>query len=198
MKLITPINQHIPVWSVIKGDHACTDHSKLLHESLIKTPDFTDPRENALRLAFLKETNGRRWVHDAIENRSFALVELERKDVEEALTVWENVPLLDVAKEYKKAYREKRGINFKKIKKEEYQVVAVRRRQTVLEPVKGIDWLTNYEESYDYHRTIWVKKRFTDRYQIIDGTHRALATTWRYLLNKGQMPKSWYAIMCVH
>jgi len=57
LKIITEINQNIPFWSVIKGDHACTDYKKILGEDLIKKPDFLDPRENALRKTYLSETD---------------------------------------------------------------------------------------------------------------------------------------------
>lgn len=199
MKLISYINQNIPYWSVIKGDHACDDRN-LLHSSLMKKPDFLDPRENALRKAFLQNAKGRKWLCDYFENKSFGLVELEKSDLENVLSVWKELPLLEIAKQYKKAYALGGSVSYKKLEKPEAAVLDVKRRKQVLvkTSTSGLDWLINPEESFDYHRTIWLKRRKDNKYQIIDGTHRTLATTWHYLLDKKTMPQHpWYAIVCV-
>lgn len=197
MKILTTINQNIPIWAVIKGDQACVDSKNYLQESLLKTPDFMDPRENALRKAYLRDTPGRRWVHNYLDGASFALVSLDRSDIESVLTVWKDVPLMELAKQYEKAYKKNKGFSFKRVEKAENQVIDVHRRKQPLPVPGGTSWLTEYDESMDYHRGIWMKRRSDSKFQIIDGTHRALATAWRYLLGKDRMPSVWYAIMRV-
>lgn len=198
MKIITEINQNIPFWSVIKGDHACTDYKKVLGEDLIKKPDFLDPRENAIRKAYLSETKGRKWLYDYLEGKSFALVEIERSDLDNLYSVWKDYPIMDIVKEYPTALKEKRGYTLKDLKRGEEQVIDVNRRRRNLPVVSGIDWLKDYDETLDYHRGIWVKQRSKDgKFLLVDGTHRTLATIWHYILRKDKMPKVWYAIMCV-
>lgn len=200
MKIISEINQNIPYWSVIKGDHACTDYKKTLSENLVKNPNFLDPRENALRKTYLSETKGRKWLHNFLENKSFALVEIEREDLDNLFSVWKNYPIMDIAKEYPKAFAEQRGYTYKKITRGEEQVIDVARRRRELPVVSAdISWIKNYDETLDYHRAIWMKQRAQDgKYLLIDGTHRTLATIWQYVLEKNEFPKTpWYAIMCV-
>lgn len=193
MKTIELINQHIPIWSVLKGDHACGDIANYLSTKLITNPDFLDPKQNSLRSEYLKSTRGRRWLYDYLADRSFAVVQLERTDVENALCVWKDVPLVDVAKQFQQAYQEQRSFSYKDIEKPWDCVRDVKHRQRVLKtPEQG--WLTSPDDDLDYHRTIWMRRRKDQKLQVIDGTHRSLATVWRYLLDKDKMPKTWFAI----
>ena len=45
------INQHIPVWAIIKQDHATTNNidAYVKSEKLLSEPDFKNPFENGLR-----------------------------------------------------------------------------------------------------------------------------------------------------
>lgn len=195
MKLIQHINQNIPIWSVLKGDHACGDLEGYLNPKLITHPDFLDKKENALRAEYLRSTKGRNWLFQYLHEKSFALVEIEEKDVREALTVWKNLPLLDIAKEYKSAYALKEGFEFKKVKKSRQAVCDVYMRRKELPTLESpVEWLTSFDQEYDYHRSIWMKRATDGKLQLIDGTHRTLATVWKYLLDEGKMPKKLCAL----
>jgi len=193
MKILQPINQNIPVWAVIKGDHACGDLESYLSPKLITTPDFLNAKQNALRLEYLKNTKGRRWLYDLLVGQSFAEMEIERSDIENVLCVWKDVPMIEVAKQFKEAYEEKRSFKYKEIEKPWECVKDVKRRQRQL-PSVDAGWITDFNEEYDYHRSIWTMNK-DQKLQVIDGTHRTLATTWRYLLDKNRMPKTWKGIV---
>jgi hypothetical protein len=193
MKIIQLINQNIPIWAVIKGDHSCTDIDHYLSSELIEKPNFMDSKANRLRRDYLRHTTGRNWVADYLEDKSFALVELEKEDIEKVLTVWEDTNLFEITKKYKAAHRRGTGFRYQSVYKPKRAIKEVFERQKFIPSTFDQDWLTTFDKRYDYHRAIWIKNR-NGTYQIIDGTHRTIATTWKYLLDLKRMPK-WYAIM---
>jgi len=196
MEIINYINQNIPIWCILKGDHACQDVEKFLSASIIKSPNFIDNKENELRKIFLKETKNRKWLFDFIENKSFALVKLEKKDIVNVLSVWNNVPLYRLAKEYKRAFLNNKKVKIKGVVKDKGSVREVNRRMKTLPSVSlDTNWMIDFNPSIDYHRCIWMKRK-DGQYQIVDGTHRTVATIWKYFLkNKKTKMPPWYAIM---
>lgn len=195
MKIVQLVNQNIPIWSVLKGDHACTDLSLYLNDKLISSPDFLNPKENLLRSDYLKATKGRRWLYDYLYEKSFALIELEETDIKEAFTVWKNTSVLDIANQYKTAQENNTGFEFKEVKKTRQMVLEVSQRKKTLPLVEtnNLSWMTEFNQDFDYQRTIWMKTR-EGKLTIVDGTHRVVATTWKYYLDKGKMPnKKWCA-----
>lgn len=196
MKFVSYINQNIPIWCVLKGDHACTDGSSYLNKKLIEKPNFMDARENALRLSFLEQTNERKWLYDLLKNGSFALMRIEKEDVENVITVWDKLPLNDLAKQYKKAYFKKQGFKYKTISRTKDSVIDICNRKKDLEYF-GPSYLLSSDKNDDYHRTIWMKRK-DDKYQIVDGTHRCLATYWKYVLDRKAFPVDWWYAIVFH
>lgn len=193
MKIIQLINQNLPIWSVIKGDHACSDAKNFLGPKLLSEPDLLCRKENALRLEYLKNTHGRRWLHDLLANQSFALVQLQPSDLEKAITVWDSLPIMKLARKYRKAYSSNTGFAVGDVEKSKKDVIDLHNRKVEIPHMKR-PMIVNPTLWADYHRTIWmIQKDGTPK--IVDGTHRVLATAWKYTLEEKAFPEKWYGIM---
>lgn len=69
MKILSPVNQHIPVWSILCGDHALREEVKKINPELLTKPDFGSALENRLRYDVF--THKRGWIEEKM-GRGFA------------------------------------------------------------------------------------------------------------------------------
>ena len=180
MKVISYINQHFPIWSMLDGDHALKNKINLINPKLIKTPDLLSPIENNLRYEVFKTQ--RNWIVEKMGDRvSFALIKFSYKDLRDFQTCFKDISIREYANEYSRAFRD--GDEFKigtltksyndiddqmwfvkKVKKQYFNVCS----EEVLDPECSNDSL-----SYALNRSIIMKD--SGKYYILDGTHRLTA-----------------------
>jgi hypothetical protein len=80
MEVVAYINQNLPIWSILCGDHALVEEVKLINENLIKNPKLESTLENKLRHSIFKHK--RAFIDETIKNTaSFALVSLSFEEL---------------------------------------------------------------------------------------------------------------------
>jgi hypothetical protein len=113
MKVIKLISQHIPIWSMLCGDHALQVVVNNINPKLISQPDFLNPLENKLRLDVFKDR--RKWIWDSMgDNVAFALIEIDIQELLTFNTCFSYVSFEEFIKQYSKAYNKKKGFLIKR------------------------------------------------------------------------------------
>jgi len=116
MKVIQPINQNIPIWSILCGDHALVEEVKLINEKLLTEPKFESSLENTLRYEVFKSK--RDWIETAIDRHaSFCLVEYtfeELMDEKVVQTCFSEISLKRFAEEYWKSGHVDQGFSIQR------------------------------------------------------------------------------------
>lgn len=214
MKKITYINQHIPVWAVIKQDHAIEGNIKdyIKRDKLIDNPDFSSPFENAIRENILKNTKGRRWLWEwlCVDNPSFYLAEIEKKDWQSVHTVFgDKIKLMEIVEDYvySEKSKDKKFLEYPAVFDDKRHRKLVfgdldkvnelrKTKKAKLDPKKDItNQILSTDKSYDFHRTIWIKSRNKNTLTIVDGTHRNISLAWDYVKLGKEYKNPIYAIV---
>jgi hypothetical protein len=113
MKIVQLINQNIPIWSILSGDHALAGDIDKINPRLLKTPDFLNALENKLRLEVFKERRG--WIYDTMKDQaSFALVKIDMDELLTYKTCFTGVSFQQFVDEYQRAYKKGKGFVIKR------------------------------------------------------------------------------------
>lgn len=107
MEIVSYINKHYPIWSLLCGDHALTEEVKLVSPTLLSEPNFFDPLENSLRLELFKSK--RKWIYKLFgRNVSFAIAKFDWDEIHELTTCFKGIKLREYALEHKKVFNHKK------------------------------------------------------------------------------------------
>jgi hypothetical protein len=113
MKIVSLINQNIPIWSMLCGDHALRSVIDTINPKLLKNPDFLSPLENQLRLEVFKDK--REWIYEKMKDRaSFALVQVSLDELLEYNTCFTGVSFKNFVNKYRRASKQKSGFSIKR------------------------------------------------------------------------------------
>lgn len=112
MKIVQLINQNIPIWSILCGDHALKECINLVDSRLLKQPNFLDPLENKLRFELFKSK--RVWIQETMQNASFALVQFSLEELFTYNTCFTDVSFKKFSKKYQKSHTNKTGFLIKR------------------------------------------------------------------------------------
>lgn len=113
MKTLKLINQHIPIWSMLCGDHALKEVVNNINSKLLTEPNFLSPLENKLRLDVFRDR--REWIWTSMkDNVAFALVEFDIDELMTFKTCFTGVSFKDFAEEYHKANKKGKGFIIKR------------------------------------------------------------------------------------
>jgi len=208
MKILKLINQNIPIWSVICGDHALKSIIDNINPKLLNKPNFLDPLENRLRLEVFKEKRG--WIYDKIKDTgSFALVNFQTEELDNFDTCFTGISFKILRDKYatERSFKIKRSDYFKSdfIRSKESVLEVAKGRVNALyedyfhftdEPIKQKEILdiSIRNESSCYlatNRTLLMNSK-DNKIVIMDGTHRLLAYSIS-LKKKINLPNSLYA-----
>jgi hypothetical protein len=208
MKIIQTINQNIPIWSILCGDHALRGVVNLISPKLLKEPDFLNPLENSLRYEVFKSK--RKWMATLFgEQPSFGLVRFTCKELITFDTCFDHINFFEFVKKYDKAYKAKNGFSIERKKhfkedfikskedviREHALMKKLERKAIHVSPQKVLNSSIQNEKSLSIalNRGLIIKKDM-GRYEVIDGTHRLVAYVWsRWVHKQTKIPGSIYA-----
>lgn len=208
MKIIRLINQNIPIWSMLNGDHALKKSILKINPKLIKNPNFLDKLENKLRQEVFNRD--RKWIVDNFgENPSFAIVEFSFNELMKFYTCFQGISFQSFVDEHIKSMSnskhkfliEKDGISLDKSKS--YIKYMKTFKDKVLKSIKTINLndIDNIKKLNDLNlwlavnRGILIKNR-DGKIKIIDATHRLTSYALLKKENKKNIPNKLYAFYC--
>lgn len=188
MKVMQLINQNIPIWSLLCGDHAVANDIKMLNPKLLEEPDFLSALENQLRLDVFKHK--RDWIYAYMKDKaSFGVVQFEIAEIEDMNTCFSEISMKKFVDEYENAINNNTGFTFNRkytraIEKDLGSVKGVKELSLTLEKaftgkitpedVCNLD-IRNEVDLFVAANRGWVTKGKDGKLKIIDGTHRLLA-----------------------
>jgi hypothetical protein len=203
MEVVAYINQNLPIWSILCGDHALVEEVKLINENLIKNPKLESTLENKLRHSIFKHK--RAFIDETIKNTaSFALVSLsfeELMDENLVQTCFTEISFKRFAEEHWKAGLVNQGFSIArktrpdwgKSKEDVAKIFSMGdsleksfKKEQVTEKMILDTKIGNIENIHvAANRGMWCKRR-SGKIDVLDGTHRTLA----YLVWKLRNPNS--------
>lgn len=203
MKIVGYINQNLPIWSMLCGDHALKNQIKLINSNLLEKPNFLSLIENSLRSEIFKSK--RNWIYKKIgPTPSFALIEFTLDDLSKMQTCFADVSFSDYVNQYDKSFYTRVPFKIKKLSKtiedveEQYMLMAKLERKYF--PVKSQDIVnSNHQNSVDIsvalNRSLIFKEE--GKFKILDGTHRLTAYYWSKMLQSNtDLPDKLFAFYC--
>jgi hypothetical protein len=180
MRIVSFINQHLPIWSMLDGDHALKQKTNLINPKLIENPDFLSPVENGLRFEIFKTQ--RNWIAKKMGDRvSFALIKFSYTDLRDFYTCFKDITFKQYANEYSRSYRDGDYFKIGELTKSDNDVDD---QMSLVKKVKN-DYFTVYADdvlnhecnnktlAYAMNRSIIMKN--DGKYYVLDGTHRLTA-----------------------
>ena len=214
MRFIAPINQHIPVWSILCGDHALTQAVTKINPSLITKPDISSPLENRLRYEVFKHK--RSWIEDTMKGgfASFHIVSFtfeELMDDKQFQTCFSQVSFKRFAEEYWKGALTSTGFSIKRTEDKEPIQKTAADVDKILKMAEKLSkdyqsFLLSHENGYGYvcdlninsqdslvaatNRGFLLRKQDSQRVLIYDGTHRLTAYAVGKLMKMKGLPDS--------
>jgi len=212
MKILKLINQHIPIWSMLCGDHALKVVVNNINPKLLSEPNFLDPLENKLRLDIFRDR--REWIWASMkDNVAFALVEIDIEELMTFHTCFSKVSFKEFVEEYAKAHKKGKGFIIKRPRhgsdlekgKESVEYVckelatkiedAYSKMTFVLKPKNVLDpYFTNEKNIYvASNRSLIMKCKDTSNIRIMDATHRLTAYAVSKANKKSPLPNKLYA-----
>jgi len=211
MKIIKLINQHIPIWSMLCGDHALKAVVENINPKLLSDPNFLNPLENKLRLDVFRDR--REWIWNSMkDNVAFALVELDIEELMTFKTCFTNVSFKEFAEEYQKACKKGKGFIIKRprhntdLEKSKENVEHVCKELTTkiendfskIQKIKAKDvlnpMLNNENNIYlASNRGLVMKSKSSNNVTIMDATHRLTAYAVSKMNKKSCLPDKLYA-----
>lgn len=207
MKVLKLINQNIPIWAILCGDHALKNIVDNINPVLLEKPNFLNPLENRLRLEIFKEKRG--WIYDKIKDTgSFALVKFKTDELNNFDTCFTGISF----KQLRDKYSSEKSFSIKR----EYKSDFVRSKESVLEITKGriealsSDYFNRFDEKISQKQVLDISKRNENscflasnrallmnskdnKIIIMDGTHRLLAYSIALTKKKIDLPTHLYA-----
>lgn len=196
MKIVSYINQHFPIWSMLNGDHVSKNKIDLINPKLIKSPDFLNPIENNLRYNVFKAQHN--YIAEKMDDRvSFALIKFSCTELRDFYTCFQNITIKEYAKEYNRAFCEGDYFKIGEITKSYNDID---NQMWLTNKVKR-DYFTVYYDdvlntgcdnnilSYAINRSIIMKS--DGKYFVLDGTDRLTAYCMAAKQNE-QMPDELY------
>jgi hypothetical protein len=211
VKVIKVINQNIPIWSFLCGDHALIQRSKLISPKLLDDPDFLSPIENRLRYEIFKSKRG--YILDELEmSTSFSVVKLSEKDFADIESPFSHVSFDKFIRKYDRAYSFRKGFRIRRrrwfkndVTKKRESVKSLRDMGEKIKkaclshpPISFVDVLdTRIRNEEDIvialNRGMIVKKP-SGKLKIVDGTHRIGSWYWmRHIMKYSYLPDEIYA-----
>lgn len=209
MKIIKLINNNIPIWSMLDGDHALKPSIQKLNQDLILKPNFLDPLENRLRLETFKDK--RNWIYNEMKGQaSFAIAKFSLKELESFNTCFSEITFKNFRDHYinnpkgfsiNRKYRpklEKPDYAVKYVCEEltnklktDYKKVA-KSRIDILDKIDN-PYYTNSNNLFVAANRGLIIKRKSGSYEILDATHRLLAYSIATKKLKIKLPNFFYA-----
>lgn len=211
MKTIRLINQHIPIWSMLCGDHALKAVVNNINPKLLSEPNFLNPLENKLRLDIFRDR--RDWIWNSMkDNVAFALVEIDIDELMTFRTCFTGVSFKEFAEEYNKANKKGKGFVIKRPRhssdldksKEAVEHVCKELASKIetdfskIEKLKAKDilnpMLNNENNIYlASNRGLIMKSKGSDSITIMDATHRLTAYAVSKMNKKSALPDKLFA-----
>lgn len=211
MKTLKLINQHIPIWSMLCGDHALKEVVNNINSKLLTEPNFLSPLENKLRLDIFRDR--REWIWTSMkDNVAFALVEFDIDELMTFKTCFTGVSFKDFVEEYYKANKKGKGFIIKRPRhstdleksKESVEHVCKELASKIetdfskIEKLKAKDvlnpMLNNENNIYlASNRGLIMKSKGSDIFTIMDATHRLTAYAVSKMNKKSPLPDKLFA-----
>lgn len=211
MKIIKLINQHIPIWSMLCGDHALKAVVNNINPKLLSDPNFLNPLENKLRLDLFRDR--REWIWSSMkDNVAFGLVELDIEELMTFKTCFTNVSFKEFAEEYQKANKKGKGFIIKRPRhstdlektkegveqvckdlaskiETDFSKIQKLKAKDVLNPM-----LNNENNIYlASNRGLIMKSKGSSNITIMDATHRLTAYAVSKMNKKSPLPDKLFA-----
>jgi|APSaa5957512622_1039677.scaffolds.fasta_scaffold09206_3 hypothetical protein len=201
------INQNIPIWSFLCGDHGLAAATATLDDKLLSDPNFLDPAENQTRLDAFK-TDRAYILPDADSFTSFSVIQLSPEELRGALSPFTNVNFGDFADHYSAAGADEHGFSIPRADRDDLtkgaadvlksrELEAAIAQATQNRPAVTLDQVTDStlrnEDNLDIalHRGM-VMRRKDGQLQVMDGSHRL--TSWLNRLGAvGDVPEQVHA-----
>lgn len=211
MKILKLTNQHIPIWSMLCGDHALKSVVSNINPKLITEPNFLNPLENKLRLDIFRDR--REWIWNSMkDNVAFALVKIDINELFTYKTCFTNVSFKEFVEEYDKAHKKRKGFTIKRprhstdLEKSKENVDYVCKELTTkietdflkTQKLKAKDilspMLNNENNIYlASNRGLIMKSKTSDSITIMDATHRLTAYAVSKTNKKSLLPDKLFA-----
>lgn len=201
MNVIRFINQNVPIWSMLAGDHALSKIVHKINPALIDSPSFHSNLDNQLRLDVFKSE--RQWILKIIGSYpSFSIVRFTHAELMLFDTCFKDISYKEFLRTHVKCmYYEKSSSMLGK--PPEYLDKMKRMKISMLRASKLSNVTHNDVDNYTItNNNIWLAanrsilvKRKNGKIMILDGTHRLMC--YGLLVDDGaNIPKHLYGFYC--